>query len=141
MKYLDNQHRILKYLCKFRYGVTKAHLKCLSNIGDDVKALKTAGKIAYKDAVVDMAKLKSLFVERKTMTAEEYETALKGLITDGYLTKQYVVTNTGKQKNKKVFKAYYNSDEYINSLKYNADGTEVEGFDVNEAKKNLLFND
>jgi len=116
MKYLDNQHRILKYLCKFRYGVIKAHKKCLVNAGEDIKKIEKKEVVPYSDAVVDMEKLKNLFAEREVMTIDDFNTALNCLVSDGHFTEDYIVTKTGKEKNKEMFNDYYNSDEFKKSL-------------------------
>ena len=116
MTYNDTEHRILKYLCKLSYGVNTSHVKCLKDIGNDIKDLETNSKIVHTDAVVDMDKLKNLFVARDNTTDKNFDTALASLVSAGYLTSEYVLTKTGKDKNKEVFGTRYNSQSFKDSL-------------------------
>jgi hypothetical protein len=131
MNYFDHQHHILKYLCKFKYCVTSAHLNCLKDEGANVAALKDgASKITCTDAIVDKDKLRQHFINRKIMTGEEFDIALSTVIKDGYVDSNFLITEAGKAKNKEVFKAHYASPEFITYAEEN-------GIDV----KTLLFNE
>lgn len=130
MEYLDNQHKILKYLCKFKFGVTKAHIKCLKEVGEDFDAIKTKEMVVYKDAIVDKTKLKILFSDKNIMNTKDFDASVSLLLKDALITKDFIVTEVGKAKNKEVFKKHYASDIF-------AKDPENKGIDASK----LLFND
>lgn len=134
MEYCGNQHHILKYLCKLKYGVTNAHLKCLSNVGNDVASLNAGAKVVpYSDCIVEKDKLRQHMEDRKIMSKEEFDIALSALEKDGYIDKDFKLTVAGENKNKDVFKTYYASQEFLDSM--------TKSGIADLSKVNLLFND
>ena len=108
MKYGDPDHMIMKYFAKIRESgkIGTAHLTCLKETGNDFAALSSVNVNNEKvrkgekpieefsseiksitDAEFDLDKLKALFVERKTMTSEQFDDGLKNLRNTGLMDK------------------------------------------------------
>lgn len=96
MKYLDLEHRIIRYLGKLEGIITVAHLNVLLPQGNDyaslvdIQARRRNGEsvsevIPWTDAEFDMARVRALFVERFGDTEGAFDSAVVSLRSQGYL--------------------------------------------------------